>query len=76
MAAIPRLKTQYRESVAPELKKEFAYSSQMQTPRLEKVSVSVGVGVGLEVGEGLGTGVAVGGMGPMRVSRTTVMGPV
>lgn len=43
-AVQPRMKTQYRESVADELRKEFGYSSPMQTPRLEKISVSVGVG--------------------------------
>lgn len=44
MAEQPRLKTQYRDSVAKDLQKEFAYSSVMQTPRVEKVCVSIGVG--------------------------------
>jgi len=43
-ATLPRLKNQYRDTVAPELLKEFAYSSSMQTPRIEKVCVSIGVG--------------------------------
>ena len=42
--AIPRLKAVYRETVATDLKNEFGYSSVMQVPRIEKVSVSVGVG--------------------------------
>lgn len=41
---IPNLKTMYGEKVAPELMKEFAYTSSMQVPTVEKVSVSIGVG--------------------------------
>ncbi|MDR1211490.1 MAG: 50S ribosomal protein L5 [Spirochaetaceae bacterium] len=44
----PRLKKMYREQVAPELFKEFSYSSVMQTPRLEKIVVSMGVGEALQ----------------------------
>ncbi len=45
---VPRLKTLYREKVAPDLQKEFAYTSPMQIPRIEKVSVSVGVGEAIQ----------------------------
>ncbi len=41
---IPRIRKQYKESVAPELLKEFSYSSVMQIPTIEKISLSVGVG--------------------------------
>jgi len=41
---IPRLKTMYREKVAPELFNELGYTSKMQVPRLVKVIVSMGVG--------------------------------
>jgi large subunit ribosomal protein L5 len=41
---VPRLKTIYREKVAPELFKELGYESFMQVPRLAKVIVSMGVG--------------------------------
>jgi large subunit ribosomal protein L5 len=44
----PRLKKIYREQIAPELFKEFSYSSPMQTPRLEKIVVSMGVGEALQ----------------------------
>jgi large subunit ribosomal protein L5 len=44
----PRLKKIYREQIAPELFKEFGYTSPMQTPRLEKIVVSMGVGVALQ----------------------------
>jgi large subunit ribosomal protein L5 len=44
----PRLKKTYREQIAPELFKEFAYTSPMQTPRLEKIVVSMGVGEALQ----------------------------
>lgn len=41
---VPRLQKIYREKVAPELFKEFSYSSTMQIPRFVKVIVSMGVG--------------------------------
>lgn len=41
---VPRLKKIYREAVAPELFKEFGYTSKMQVPRFVKVVVSMGVG--------------------------------
>ncbi|MBN1518980.1 MAG: 50S ribosomal protein L5 [Spirochaetales bacterium] len=43
-AYVPRLKTIYAQTVAPDLKKEYSYSSDMQVPRLVKVIVSMGVG--------------------------------
>jgi large subunit ribosomal protein L5 len=43
-AVYPRLKTMYREKVAPELFKELGYKSFMQVPRIAKVIVSMGVG--------------------------------
>jgi len=45
---IPRLKKQYLEAVAPELMKEFNYTSVMQIPTIEKISVSAGVGEALQ----------------------------
>jgi large subunit ribosomal protein L5 len=45
---IPRLKKQYLDSAAPELMKEFNYTSVMQIPTVEKVSVSVGVGEAIQ----------------------------
>ncbi|MDR1566217.1 MAG: 50S ribosomal protein L5 [Treponema sp.] len=44
----PRLKKIYREQVAPEMQKEFSYSTPMQIPRLEKIVVSMGVGEALQ----------------------------
>jgi len=44
----PRLKKTYREKIAPELIKEFNYSTPMQVPRLEKIVVSMGVGEALQ----------------------------
>jgi len=43
-AVYPRLKTMYREKVAPALFKELGYESFMQVPRIAKVIVSMGVG--------------------------------
>ncbi|MCD8312325.1 MAG: 50S ribosomal protein L5 [Firmicutes bacterium] len=39
-----RLKTQYKNDVAPALMKKFSYKSPMQIPKLEKVVVNVGCG--------------------------------
>ncbi|MCL2319412.1 MAG: 50S ribosomal protein L5 [Treponema sp.] len=44
----PRLKKIYREQIAPELIKEFNYTTPMQTPKLEKIIVSMGVGEALQ----------------------------
>jgi len=40
----PTLKKLFKKTIAAELKKEFGYTSTMQIPIVEKVSVSVGVG--------------------------------
>jgi large subunit ribosomal protein L5 len=42
--AVPRLKTRYREQVAPELRSEFGYANVMQVPGLVKIVVNMGVG--------------------------------
>jgi large subunit ribosomal protein L5 len=39
-----RLKTRYREEIAPALKERFGYSSAMQTPKLVKVTLNMGLG--------------------------------
>jgi large subunit ribosomal protein L5 len=44
----PRLKKIYRETIAPEMFKEFGYKSTMQTPKIEKIVVSMGVGEALQ----------------------------
>ena len=44
MSYQPRLKTKYREEVAPALKEEFGYTSVMQIPRLLKIAINQGVG--------------------------------
>ena len=41
---VPNLKKKYLEEVAPELYKDFKYTSKMQIPALEKIVVSAGVG--------------------------------
>ena len=45
---IPRMKKLYKEKVAPELMKEFRYSSVMQIPSIQKVSISAGVGEAID----------------------------
>ncbi|MDR2019879.1 MAG: 50S ribosomal protein L5 [Treponema sp.] len=44
----PRLKKIFKEQIAPEMFKEFSYTSVMQTPRLEKIVISMGVGEALQ----------------------------
>ena len=41
---MPRLLDKYRTDVAPALKKQFGYSSEMAIPKLAKIVVNMGVG--------------------------------
>jgi large subunit ribosomal protein L5 len=41
---IPRLKTRYREEIAPALRDDFNYGNAMQIPRVVKLVVNMGVG--------------------------------
>ena len=43
-AYIPRLRTQYEETIKPELLKQFGYKNVMQLPKLEKIVLNMGVG--------------------------------
>jgi large subunit ribosomal protein L5 len=40
----PRLKERYLSEIKPELIRRFGYSSPMQAPRLEKITLNMGVG--------------------------------
>jgi large subunit ribosomal protein L5 len=40
----PRLATQYREKVVPELMQKFGYKTVMQVPRIRKITLNMGVG--------------------------------
>lgn len=40
----PRLKSAYRDRIAPALKQEFKYSTVMQVPKLEKICINQGIG--------------------------------
>ncbi len=44
MAYVPKLKAEYKKSIASAMNKEFSYKSVMQVPKLEKIVVSAGVG--------------------------------
>lgn len=39
-----RLEKIYKEQVAPEMQKEFNYTSPMQLPEIEKISINIGLG--------------------------------
>ena len=41
----PRLKTRYRDEVAPALQSQFGYANPMQVPGLTKIVVNMGVGM-------------------------------
>jgi large subunit ribosomal protein L5 len=41
---VPRLRTQYDESIRAALREQFAYKNVMQTPKLEKIVLNMGVG--------------------------------
>ena len=44
MANTAQLKTEYKEKIAPALKKQFNYTSEMQIPVLKKIVVNQGLG--------------------------------
>lgn len=41
---IPRLKEKFAKEVVPAMMKEFSYSSVMQVPKLEKITLNIGLG--------------------------------
>lgn len=43
-AVAPRMQEFYKENVVPSLLKKFSYSSVLQVPKLEKISINIGVG--------------------------------
>jgi len=69
----------YKESVVPELVKEFSYNSVMQVPRIEKITLNMGVGEALADKKVLDNAVAdleaISGQKPVRtVARKSVAG--
>ncbi len=42
--SVPRLKTRYQTEIVPALKDRFSFTTVMQVPRLEKISVNMGLG--------------------------------
>jgi large subunit ribosomal protein L5 len=40
----PRLKERYEQEIGPQLKERFGYSSPMEIPRIEKITLNMGVG--------------------------------
>jgi large subunit ribosomal protein L5 len=43
-AVPPRLKERYEQEIRPKLQQRFSYSSAMQVPRVEKITLNMGVG--------------------------------
>lgn len=48
MEYFPRLLTQYREEIVPQLTKRFNFKNKMQVPHLEKILLNMGVGEAIE----------------------------
>ncbi|MCB0805626.1 MAG: 50S ribosomal protein L5 [Bacteroidales bacterium] len=44
---MPRLKTKYKEEIAPALKEQFGYKSTMEIPELTKISLNQGLGAAI-----------------------------
>ena len=40
----PRLKTEYRQRIRAVMKEQFAYSNEMQIPKLDKIVLNMGIG--------------------------------
>lgn len=51
--ALPRLHGRFREEIAPQLFKEFGYTSPMAVPRLSKIVLNIGLGEALENGKAI-----------------------
>ncbi len=69
----------YKESVVPELVKQFSYNSVMQVPRIEKITLNMGVGEALADKKILDNAVAdleaISGQRPVKtVARKSVAG--
>ena len=43
-----RLYSYYKETVVPDLVKKFGYTTAMQVPRIQKITLNMGVGEGRE----------------------------
>src|SRR5207247_5189447 len=41
---VPRFKERYLKEICPELVKRFGYSTSMQAPRIQKITLNMGVG--------------------------------
>ena len=41
---MPRLQTEYRDNIVPQLVERFSYATVMQVPRVEKITLNMGVG--------------------------------
>ena len=44
---MPRLETHYKDTIVPALFERFGYSSKMQVPRIEKITLNIGLGEAL-----------------------------
>ena len=45
---VPRLHTKYQQDVVPQLMKQFAFSNQLEVPRLLKISLNMGLGAAVQ----------------------------
>lgn len=74
-----RLKTYYRENIVKELMKQFNYSSVMQVPRIEKVTLNMGLGEAIKdkkvIENAMGDLAAISGQKPVpTLARKSIAG--
>ena len=66
---VPRLKKRYDNEVIPALVRQFAFTSKMQVPRLEKITINMGLGEAVANGKIIEAGVnevtAIAGQKPV-----------
>lgn len=69
MSNVPKFQKHYTDVVVPALKKEFAFTSTMQVPRLQKIVLNMGLGAAVQNGKIIESGVeemtAIAGQKPV-----------
>ncbi len=75
----PRLKTDYRGRIRPVMKEKFAYTNEMQIPKLDKIVVNMGIGEAVNDSKKVNAAIkdlaAITGQKPVQTkARTSIAG--
>jgi large subunit ribosomal protein L5 len=75
----PRLKTEYRGRIRPVMKEKFAYTNEMQIPKLDKIVVNMGIGEAVNDSKKVNAAIkdlaAITGQRPVQTkARTSIAG--